>query len=68
MIVYLDPLRKLQEHGWSTYRLQKEKQIGNGTLSRIKSGQSVSTDTIDTICRLCDCQPGDIIKYEKGED
>ena len=68
MIIYLDPIKKLQRAGYSLYRLRKEKLIGNGTLERIKSGQSVSTETIDTICRLLDCQPGDILEYKKGED
>lgn len=68
MIIYLDPLGKLANKGWSGYRLQKEKKIGNGTLIRIRKGESVSTDTIDTICELLECQPGDILRYEKGEE
>ena len=63
MIVYKDVLQRLTDNGWSTYRLQKEHQIGNGTISRIKAGLSVSTDTIDTICKLCHCQPGDILQH-----
>ena len=66
MIVYLDPIGKLQQAGYSTYRLRKEKLISNGTIIRIKAGLSISTDTIDTICRLCNCQPGDIIRYEEA--
>lgn len=63
MIVFNDVLKRLSENGWSTYRLRKEKQISNGTIDRLRAKQSVSTDTIDTICRLCQCQPGDIISY-----
>lgn len=68
MIVYQDVLQRLQDKGWSTYRLQKEHQIGNGTITRIKAGLSVSTDTIDTICKLCRCQPGDLLRYVKDEE
>ncbi len=64
MIRFEDPLKKLSDSGWSTYRLQKERQISNGTISRLRAGQSISTDTLDTICRLCHCQPGDILSYE----
>lgn len=63
MIVFSDMLKLLSDHGWSTYRLQKERQISNGTISRIRAHQSVSTETIDTICRLCNCQPGDLMTY-----
>lgn len=72
MIVFLDVLTRLSENGWSTYRLVREKVLGNSTISRLRSGQPVTTETIDTICRLCRCQPGDIIRYvpdpENGGD
>ena len=60
-------MKKLSDAGWSTYRIRKEKVIGNGTLQRIKANQSISTDTIDTICSLCDCQPGDLMVYIKED-
>lgn len=64
MIVYDDILKRLSESGWSVYRLIKEKKIGNSTLTRIRQQQSITTDSIDTICELCDCQPGDLMHYE----
>ena len=67
MIVYSDVLKLLQENGWSAYRLVKEREMGNGTLARLRAGESVSTDTIDTICRLCHCQPGDILTYQETQ-
>jgi putative transcriptional regulator len=67
MIVFVDIMKKLSDAGWSTYRIRKEKVIGNGTLQRIKANQSISTDTIDTICSLCDCQPGDLMVYIKED-
>ena len=63
MIVFKDVLQMLSEHGWSAYRLCKERQISNGTIARLRHKQSVSTDTIDKVCELCDCQPGDIMRY-----
>lgn len=68
MIVYDQVLQRLSDAGWSSYRLVKERQIGNGTLMRIRKGESISTDTLDTICRLCDCQPGDLIHYESDQE
>ena len=63
MIIFKDILKKLSAAGWSTYRLQKEKQISNGVISRLRAGDSISTNTVDTICRLLQCQPNDIMEY-----
>ena len=67
MIVFNHILKRLSENGWSAYRLQKERQISNGTIARLRTGKSVSTDTIDTVCRLCHCQPGDLMRYTPDE-
>lgn len=63
MIVFGPIMGMLSEHGYSSYRLRKEKLIPEGTLSRLRNGDPINTTTIDTICRLCDCQPGDILTY-----
>lgn len=65
MIIYIDIMQRLKENGWTTYRLRKERKIGDATVQRIKSNQSISTETINTICELCDCQPGDIMIYKR---
>lgn len=67
MIIYKDVFKKLSDAGWSIYRIKKEKKIGGGTIDRIKAGLSVSTDTIDVICQMCGCQPGEIIEYRDQE-
>lgn len=63
MIVYHNILRRLSEKGWTTTRLQREHLISNGTIIQIRCGRAITTTTIDTICRLCSCQPGDLISY-----
>lgn len=63
MIVYHDILARLSACGWSTARLQRERQISNGTIIQIRAGKPITTSTLDTICRLCACQPGDLISW-----
>lgn len=63
MIVFGPIMKMLADHGWTSYRLRKEKVLPEGTLSRLRTGQPVTTATIDTVCRLCHCQPGDILSY-----
>ena len=64
MIVYKDILGKLSAAGWSTYRLQQKKLISNGTIIQIRAGRPVTTSTLDVICSLLKCQPGDLISWE----
>ena len=63
MIVYLDILKLLADSGWSTYRVAKERLLSPSTIDRIRKGQPINTTTIDTVCRLCRCQPGDILRF-----
>lgn len=72
MIIYKDILRKLAANGWTTLRLQHEHEISNGTIAQIRNGKPITTRTLDTICRLCNCKIEDIIEYtqdnvEEGE-
>ncbi len=64
MIVYNDIMERLAEAGYSAYRLQKEGIMSNSTMDRIRHNKAISTETINTICLLCQCQPGELIRYE----
>lgn len=74
MIIFKDILKKLSAAGWSTYRLLKERQLPNSVISRLRHGDPITTNTVDTICRLLHCQPNDIMEYievdvsEEGRD
>ena len=63
MIIYEGILQKLLKMGWSTYRLQKERVLPNSVIIRIRKGEPITTTTLDTICKLCKCQPGDLLTY-----
>ncbi len=60
-----DVLLELKKKGYSTYRLRKERLIGEAAIQKIRRGELVSWDGISTICRLLECQPGEILKYSK---
>ena len=56
----------LKEKGYSTYRIRKEKLIGQGTLTAIKNGTGgLDSKTIARLCETLDCQPADIMEYVK---
>ena len=68
MIKYNDVLKKLSENGWSSYRLKEEAVIHSGTIDRLRTGMPITTETIDVICRLCKCQPGDFLTWVPDEE
>ncbi len=64
----IDVLAALRERGYSSTKIREKKLIGQSYLQQIRHGELVSWKTIDTLCRLLDCQPGDLIEYVKEPD
>ena len=44
--------------------------IANGNLSKIKTGKvsAIRFSTLDAICDVLDCQPGDILEYTRDKE
>lgn len=61
----VDILTALKSAGYSTYKLRKEKLIGESVLQQLREGQLVSWANIDRLCDLLNCQPGDLVEYVK---
>ena len=59
----IDVLAELKKKGYSTARIREEKLIGQSYLQQLRHGDLVSWKTIDTLCRLLECQPGDLVEY-----
>ena len=58
-------MEALKEAGYSSSRLRTEKLMGESYMTQLRRGELVSWATIDTICRLLQCQPGDILEYKE---
>lgn len=56
-------LLKAKGHS-STYWL-RQNGFHSATVTKLRKNQRVNTDTINAICKLLDCQPGDIMEYEE---
>lgn len=68
-IVYkTDILKLLKEKGYTSYRLRKEKMLGEATIQKLRNNELVSWDNMTTICHLLNCQPGDIMEYVEDAD
>jgi len=63
MIVY-DPLWKtMQKQNVTIYALRKKHNIGGGTIQRLRNNDTVSTHTLDMLCKILNCSLPDIAEY-----
>ena len=64
MIRYkVDILPALKAHGFSSYRLRQEKLIGQRVITQLRNHELVSWAVMDSLCRMLDCQPGDLVEF-----
>lgn len=57
-------LAELKKAGYPTTRIRREKLISESTVQRIRTGNtSLNLENLDVICRLLQCQPGDLVEW-----
>lgn len=67
MIFYkIDVLAELKKAGYNTSRIRKENILGEQTLQKIRTNQVVYGNTLDKLCELLHCQPGDLLEYRNA--
>lgn len=59
----INVLDELKKHGFTTYKLQKENLLSNGTIDKIRHNKSIGWDNIEIICKLLKAQPNDFLIY-----
>ena len=62
MITYKRLWEKLNKTGVSQYRLRLEG-LSNSTITRLKHDETVSTETINKLCKILACNVEDIMEY-----
>lgn len=67
MISYEPLWETMKKRGATTYTLQVKGNISSSTIRRIKANESVSTNTLDALCKILDCDLVDIISYLPDE-
>ncbi len=65
IVTNLDEIMK--EKGYTLVKLAEEVGISTVNLSNIKNGNisAIRFSTLDEICRILECEPGDILKYKE---
>lgn len=69
MIKYDKMFKLLKEKGYNTTRIRKEKVISEDTLTSIRAGKGgLSHKTINKLCKILECQPGDLMEWIPEEE
>ena len=63
MISYERIWKTMEPRGATTYTLQVKGGISSSTIRRMKAGDSVSTNTLEALCKILDCTLEDIVEY-----
>ena len=63
MISYAPLWQTMKRKGATTYTLQVKGNISSSTIRRLKADESVSTNTLEALCRILDCTLNDIVEY-----
>lgn len=60
----------LKEAHMTSKELADKIEITEANLSILRSGKAkaIRFETLDKICKYLNCSPGDILKYEEGEE
>lgn len=56
----------MKEKEISTYALINKHHISSSMINRLRHNQGVTTQMIDDLCTILDCNVEDIMKYEKS--
>lgn len=56
-------INALKDKGYSTYTLRKEQLLSESTIQKLRSGKGISWENIETLCKLLECNVGDILDY-----
>lgn len=67
MIVFDKLWTTMKKKGVSTYTLREKYNIESRTIRRLKANQNVTTDTLDKLCEILDCELCEIAEYVSTE-
>lgn len=63
MISYTPLWETMKQQGATTYTLQVKGGISSSTIRRLKANESVSTNTLDALCRVLGCSLAEVVQY-----
>ena len=59
----------LKEKGYTTYKIRKDNIMSQSAWQKMRTGEGdIDTRTISRLCKLLNCQPGDIMEYVEDDE
>jgi len=58
----------MEKKNATTYTLQVKGGISSSTIRRMKANESVSTNTLDALCKVLNCKLEDVAEYVPDSD
>lgn len=65
MISYQPLFETMQRKNITEYNLIYKQGLSANTIHRIKKGKPITTETLDTLCYILDCNVEDILVHDK---
>ena len=63
MIKYDKLFALLEARGLSSTNYLRQERVHPSVVNKLRKNERVNTDTIDKLCSILHCQPGDILEY-----
>lgn len=67
MILYTPFYETLAKKNMTIYQLVFKHGMSANTFQRMKQGKAITTDTLDTLCFILDCEVDEIIRHDKTQ-
>jgi putative transcriptional regulator len=67
-VIYTKLFDMLKARGRSSTYWLRQQGISPTIVNKLRKNERIDTDTISRLCKLLDCQPGDIMEYVPDEE
>lgn len=68
MIRYNNVIERLKEAGYTPSRIKEEKLLSEATMRALRHNGNITTDSLNKICGLLQCQPSDVLTwFDEGD-
>ena len=67
LVYKIDVLNALKDKGYNTNKIRTEGLLSQSTLQKFRNKQGVSWENLETLCRMLECQPADLIEFVADE-
>ena len=64
----IEIMEALKNKGFTTYMIRQNKLLSESTLQKLRNRQPISWDNVEQLCRMLECQPGDLLIYNDEDD